>query len=335
MERPSSNLLACWRDNPSVAVLTGAGISAASGLPTFRGAGGWWKKYRAEDLATPEAFQKDPRRVWEWYNHRRDLVRRHAPNPGHFALARFEPLCKTFALITQNVDGYHQRAGSANVSELHGNIMKSRCSACSRVCEAGAEDWKDGLPYCSCGALYRPGVVWFGETLPAATLQDAFIAAENCQIFFAIGTSSVVYPAAALSQMALEHGAYVVEINDEATPLTPHASEFLKGRAGEILPALVKFFQSGDKMKPLSTRPRSAFWQIAILAATILSLQGCGAYFNTFYNTKKLYKEALEEQKRRGADNKPTSMEIQKYDKAIEKGSKLLQLHPKSRYVDD
>jgi len=243
VKRPRSNLLARLRGDASVAVLTGAGISAESGLPTFRGAGGWWKNYRAEDLATPEAFQKNPRLVWEWYNHRRDLVRQHAPNPGHFALARLESFCKTFALITQNVDGYHQRAGSANVSELHGNIMKSRCSGCGHECEAGAENWKDGLPYCSCNALYRPGVVWFGEALSAAVLRDAFITAENCQVFFAIGTSSVVYPAAALPQLAHERGAYVVEINDEATPLTPRASEFLQGRAGEILPTLVKFIQ--------------------------------------------------------------------------------------------
>jgi NAD-dependent deacetylase len=123
VKRPSSNLLARLRGAAGVAVLTGAGISAESGLPTFRGAGGWWKNHRAEDLATPEAFQKNPRLVWEWYNHRRDLVRQHAPNPGHFALAQLESFCKTFALITQNVDGYHQRAGSANVSELHGNIL--------------------------------------------------------------------------------------------------------------------------------------------------------------------------------------------------------------------
>jgi NAD-dependent deacetylase len=241
--RLSSNLLARLRDNASVAVLTGAGISAESGLPTFRGAGGWWKNHRAEDLATPAAFEKNPRLVWEWYNHRRNLVRQHAPNPGHFALAQLESLCKTFALITQNVDGYHQRAGSANVSELHGNIMKSRCSGCGRVCEAGTEDWRDGLPYCSCGALHRPGVVWFGEPLPASALHQAFAAAESCRVFFAIGTSAVVYPAAALPQVAREHDAHVVEINPEATPLTPRASEFLQGPAGEILPALVELVQ--------------------------------------------------------------------------------------------
>jgi NAD-dependent deacetylase len=248
MERFSSNLLVHLRADASMAVLTGAGISAESGLPTFRGAGGWWKNYRAEDLATPEAFQKNPQLVWEWYNYRRDLVRQRAPNPGHFALARLESLCKTFALITQNVDGYHQRAGSIKVSELHGNIMMSRCRGCSRECEAGAENWRNGLPYCSCGALYRPGVVWFGEALPALALQNAFAAAESCQMFFAIGTSAVVYPAAALPLAAREHGAYVVEINSEPTPLTPRADEFLPGQAGEILPALVELIRT-DSLK--------------------------------------------------------------------------------------
>jgi NAD-dependent deacetylase len=244
MNRPSAELLKRLLPETPIAVLTGAGISAESGLPTFRGAGGWWKNHRAEDLATPEAFRRDPKLVWEWYNHRRELVRQHAPNPGHIALARLETFFSSLALITQNVDGYHQRAGSANVSELHGNIMKSRCSGCGRECEAGAEDWREGLPYCSCGALYRPGVVWFGETLPAAALQRAFAAAESSQVFFVIGTSSVVYPAAALPQVAHEHGAYVVEINSAPTPLTPRAGEFLQGRAGEILPALVELTQT-------------------------------------------------------------------------------------------
>jgi NAD-dependent deacetylase len=239
MLNPSSNLLARLKPDTKIAALTGAGISAESGLSTFRGANGLWKNYRPENLATPEAFQRDPKLVWEWYNHRRDKVKQHAPNPGHFALAQMELLFKNFTLITQNVDGYHRRAGSSKVYELHGNIMKSRCSQCSRECEAGEENWRDDLPFCSCGALYRPGVVWFGETLPAATLQHAFAIAEDCQVFFSIGTSAVVYPAAALPQMAAEHGAYVVEINAEETPLTPMAHEFLQGKAGEALPALV------------------------------------------------------------------------------------------------
>ncbi|MDZ7344041.1 MAG: NAD-dependent protein deacylase, partial [candidate division KSB1 bacterium] len=137
--------------------------------------------------------------------------------------------------------------GSENVSELHGSIMKSRCSHCGHECEAGAEAWREGLPYCACGALYRPSVVWFGEMLPEAALQRAFTAAETCALFFSIGTSAVVYPAAALPQIAREHGAYVVEINPEPTPLTPIANEFLQGRAGEILPKLTDMIQQVAK----------------------------------------------------------------------------------------
>ena len=250
MIKPSPPLLAHLKTASHIAVLTGAGISAESGLATFRGPGGLWKNFRPEDLATPEAFHRDPKLVWDWYNFRRQKVRQHAPNTGHHALAQLESRYKTFSLITQNVDGYHRRAGSKNVIELHGNIMISRCSACAHECEAGTESWKDGLPYCSCGALYRPGVVWFGESLPESALQQAFAAAASCEIFFSIGTSAVVYPAAALPQVAHEHSAYLVEINPERTPLTPMADEFLQGAAGEVLPELsnkmrVRFAQRG------------------------------------------------------------------------------------------
>lgn len=241
--KPSSELLARLRAGDHVAVLTGAGISAESGLPTFRGAGGWWKNYRAEELATPQAFQRNPHLVWEWYNYRRNLIHQHQPNAGHHALARLGALLHRFELVTQNVDGYHQRAGSENVSELHGNIMKSRCSGCGHECDAGTEDWREGLPYCACGAFYRPAVVWFGEMLPEPALQRAFAAAETCAVFFSVGTSAVVYPAAALPQIARDRGAYVVEINPEPTPLTPLANEFLQGRAGEILPKLTDMIQ--------------------------------------------------------------------------------------------
>ncbi len=241
----SSKLLAHLKPDARIAVLTGAGISAESGLATFRGPDGLWKNQRPEDLATPAAFQRDPHLVWEWYNFRRDQVREHAPNPGHFALAQMETLFENFTLVTQNVDGYHVRAGSRVVYELHGNIMKSRCSQCGHECGAGEETWREALPYCACGALYRPGVVWFGESLPPQTLQRAFNAAETCQVFFTIGTSAVVYPAAALPQMAAAYGAYVVEINPEETPLTSRVDEFLPGKSGEILPALINRIQQG------------------------------------------------------------------------------------------
>ncbi len=241
----SSKLLAHLKPDARIAVLTGAGISAESGLATFRGPDGLWKNQRPEDLATPAAFQRDPHLVWEWYNFRRDQVRKHAPNPGHLALAQMETLFANFTLVTQNVDGYHVRAGSRAVYELHGNIMKSRCSQCGHECGAGEEIWREALPYCACGALYRPGVVWFGESLPPQTLQRAFNAAETCQVFFTIGTSAVVYPAAALPQMAAAYGAYVVEINPEKTPLTSRVDEFLPGKSGEILPALINRIQQG------------------------------------------------------------------------------------------
>ncbi|MDZ7360076.1 MAG: NAD-dependent deacylase [candidate division KSB1 bacterium] len=243
MKNFSPTLLAHLQPQAKIAVLTGAGISAESGLSTFRGPNGLWKNYRPENLATPEAFQRNPKLVWEWYNHRREAVRQHAPNPGHFALAQMEALFKDFALITQNVDGYHRRAGSRAVYELHGNIMKSRCRECHHECEAGKENWREGLAYCACGGLYRPGVVWFGEMLPQHALEQAFVAAENCEVFFSIGTSAVVYPAAALPQVAAERGKYVVEINPEETALTPLANEFLQGKAGEILPALVNYIK--------------------------------------------------------------------------------------------
>jgi len=222
-----------------VAVLTGAGISAESGLPTFRGPGGWWRNQRAEDLATPEAFERNPRLVWEWYQHRREQVAQHRPNAGHAALAKLAGHFQRFTLITQCVDRYHQQAGARDVIELHGNLVESRCLQCGVTAEAATEIWRAGLPYCSCGGLRRPAVVWFGEALPAAALQQAFRAAEECTIFFAIGTSALVYPAAQLPHVARAAGAAVVEINTERTPLTPQTHWFLQGPAGEILPALL------------------------------------------------------------------------------------------------
>lgn len=243
MHNFSSNLLSRLKPDARIVVLTGAGISAESSLATFRGPDGWWKSYRPEELATPAAFERDPQLVWEWYNFRRNKVREHAPNPGHLALAQMEKRFRHFTLITQNVDGYHHRAGSRTILELHGNIMKSRCRQCGQECEAGAENWREQLPYCKCGALYRPGVVWFGESLPLPILQDACRVAETCEIFFSIGTSSVVYPAAALPAQAAAQGAYIVEINPEETPLTSRVDEFLQGKSGEILPALINRIQ--------------------------------------------------------------------------------------------
>ncbi len=223
-----------------MAVLTGSGISAESGVPTFRDAQtGLWARYDPMELATPEAFERDPRLVWEWYAWRRELVGNAALNPGHEALAELESRVPNFVLLTQNVDGLHRRAGSQNVVELHGSILHSRCSVEGVSVEPREED-PEVPPSCpSCGAFLRPDVVWFGEALPAEALEEAFRAARECDLFFSIGTSSLVQPAASLAFEAQRQGALVVEVNPDETPLTRHAGHALRGSAGEVLPALV------------------------------------------------------------------------------------------------
>lgn len=222
-----------------VAVVTGAGVSAESGVPTFRGQDGLWRQYRAETLATPEAFERDPKLVWEWYDWRRGLIAPVVPNPGHQVLAVWQDLFAGFSLITQNVDGLHAKAGSRDVVELHGNIWKLRCTREGTVSEVRESPLPQLPPVCpSCGASLRPHVVWFGESLDPAVLEQAFRLSESCQAMLVIGTSSVVQPAASLPFAAARAGAKIVEINPEPTPLTPHADVFLAGRSGEILPAL-------------------------------------------------------------------------------------------------
>lgn len=224
-----------------VAVLTGAGVSAESGVPTFRDAqSGLWGRYRPEDLATPEAFRRNPKLVWDWYAMRREQVHSVQPNPGHRALAELEQRVPDFLLITQNVDGLHQRAGSRNVVELHGNISRVKCF------EDGAlvEQWDDSgetPPRCPrCGGFLRPDVVWFTESLPEDAFTRALTAASRCEVFLSIGTSTLVYPAAGLPRDALNAGAVVVEVNPNPTPFTPDATHFLPGPAGEVLPALLQ-----------------------------------------------------------------------------------------------
>jgi NAD-dependent deacetylase len=225
----------------SVTVLTGAGVSAESGVPTFRDAQtGLWAKYSPEELATPRAFRRNPRLVWEWYEWRRKLVAGAKPNPAHFALVEMEGLFLRFHLITQNVDGLHQRAGSRHVIELHGNITRTKCSDESTI----VSSWKDTgdvPPKCpACGGLLRPDVLWFEEPMPEEEMQEAMTASTHCDFFFSIGTSTVVYPAAALPSEALRSGATVVEINPQPTPFTPQAHFALAGAAGIVLPELVK-----------------------------------------------------------------------------------------------
>ncbi len=229
------------REAQRVAVLTGAGISAESGVPTFRGDDGLWKKFRPEELANFDAFMKNPDLVWEWYNYRRKIVEEVQPNPGHLALVELEKLVPELVIITQNVDNLHQRAGSKNVVELHGNILRNRCLECGRVTTDQELDFSHGAPRCShCGGLLRPDVVWFGEMLPEDALQKAYEAAETCDVFFSVGTSAVVYPAASLPEMAFRQGAFVVEINPEPTPVSQFAHVVLRGKSGEILPRIVE-----------------------------------------------------------------------------------------------
>ena len=230
------------RSARTVAAMTGAGISAESGVPTFRGADGLWRQYSATDLATPEAFARNPRLVWEWYRWRQGIIGKAQPNAGHLALARLEARMPGFTLITQNVDGLHRRAGSSRVAELHGNIWRVRCAQACRFIEEtdGRLPDRDAseLPICPCGALLRPDVVWFGEALDEGLVDRAMAAARDCDVFLAVGTSGLVYPAAGLPLVAARAGAVVVEINVDDTPLTPYAGVVVRGRAAEVLPAL-------------------------------------------------------------------------------------------------
>jgi NAD-dependent deacetylase len=229
-----------------VVVLTGAGISAESGVPTFRGTGGLWRNYSAEDLATPQAFVRDPRLVWEWYNWRRGVIHQAEPNKGHLALAALERQtvgrCAedgSFTLITQNVDGLHKHAGSTSVLSLHGDIWLVRCTGC------GAEERNEDVPLrelpprCPCGALLRPGVIWFGEPLPRAEWERACQASGHAEVMLVVGTSAVVYPAAGLAELARAEGAKLAIINPGETPLDSAADWVIRGTAGDTLPRLL------------------------------------------------------------------------------------------------
>lgn len=220
-----------------VVVLTGAGISAESGVPTFRGANGIWKKFKPEELATFDAFMANPQLVWEWYNHRRQLIHEVQPNAGHYALSQMAALFPEFALITQNVDGLHLRAGSPKVYELHGNINRNRCLNCGAT--DYSDDFKEIPPYCNCGGKLRPDVVWFGEMLPEDILRKSIRAAEQADLFFTIGTSGAVQPAASLPLWAKQRGAFLVEINLEPSELSAHCDIAFQGKSGEILPQIV------------------------------------------------------------------------------------------------
>ena len=222
-----------------VFVLTGAGVSAESGVPTFRDAQtGLWAKYDPHQLATPEAFLADPELVWRWYRWRRKLVAAAEPNPGHLAIARLEERVPGLTLVTQNVDGLHQRAGSRNVTEFHGNLFATRCL--SDACGVEADDDAASVPRCpACGGLLRPGVVWFGEAIPAGALETAETAIMNCNVFLTIGTSSLVWPAAGLADAARRRGAMVIEVNPDVTAQSGRSHFALQRKSGELLPELV------------------------------------------------------------------------------------------------
>ena len=228
-----------------ITVLTGAGISAESGIPTFRGPGGIWRTYKAEDLATPEAFARDPKTVWEWYDWRRGLISRARPNAGHLALAELERRVgggggeRNFTLVTQNVDGLHDRAGSRNIVKLHGDIWEMRCLDCGAAARNEQVPLEPLPPRCNCGGLLRPGVIWFGEPLPEAAWERAYRGSGRAQVFLVIGTSATVYPAAGLAQVAREGGAKLAIFNPEPTPLEGLADWVLRQPSGEILPRLL------------------------------------------------------------------------------------------------
>lgn len=227
----------------AVTVLTGAGISADSGVPTFRGADGLWRNFRAEDLATPKAFARDPRLVWEWYNWRRELIATKLPNPAHHTVAQMERQFPRFWLITQNVDGLHRAAGSRRLSEIHGNIWMVRCTRCGGVTE-NREIPIQILPRChACSGLLRPHIVWFGESLDQADLDRSYRALSATEVLLVIGTSGWVYPAAGFASVAKGAGAFVVEINLDATPHSSMVDASLQGRACEIVPLLLERLQ--------------------------------------------------------------------------------------------
>jgi len=224
----------------AITILTGAGISADSGVPTFRGTDGLWRNFRAEELATPEAFERDPRLVWEWYNWRRELIATKQPNPAHYAVAALEARLPAFWLITQNVDGLHRASGSRKLSEIHGNIWMVRCTVCGAVTESHQVPLPL-LPHCGpCGGLLRPHIVWFGESLDSKDLARCAKALHTCDVLIVIGTSGMVYPAAGFASVAKEAGAFVIEVNLDPTPQSDLVDMTLRGHAKDLVPDLLQ-----------------------------------------------------------------------------------------------
>lgn len=233
----------------SLLVITGAGISAESGIPTFRGADGLWKNYRAEELATLDAFERDPETVWQWYDWRRSIIGKAEPNPGHLAIKELEDMFESFLLITQNVDGLHSRSGVKNIVEIHGNLWRVRCTREGKVSMLMDIPLKSIPPKCDCGAVLRPDVVWFGESIPSYALDLSFNILEQCDTLIVVGTSGVVYPVASFPQTVKDNGGYVVEVNVEPTPISAIADASLYGNSGDILPMVVKWLRERKGIK--------------------------------------------------------------------------------------
>ncbi len=233
----SDKLVELLRNRAKTVVLTGAGVSAESGVPTFRGGDGLWDKFNPMELASIDGFMNNPKLVWEWYLFRRDVISKVKPNRGHETLAKMEDYLDDFILITQNVDNLHREAGSREIIELHGNIRRNKCLDCGKPM-AEIEIDPDSIPTCECGGKIRPDVVWFGEMLLPGAMEMSQAKTVAAELFFSIGTAAEVYPAAQLPLLARQSGAYLVEINLTPTPVTPLADEVFEGKSGEILPLI-------------------------------------------------------------------------------------------------
>jgi NAD-dependent deacetylase len=236
----SDVLIERLRSAKSVVFFTGAGISAESGIATFRDKGGLWDQYKAEELANADAFKKDPQLVWGWYQARRAVVLGASPNPGHTAIAEMETLVPKVMVVTQNVDGLHRQAGSKNIVEVHGNIRVSRCFLCDKENDDPALLTVEQVPSCECGGYLRPGVVWFGEQLDYDDWKRAVAAATKCDVLFTVGTSSLVQPAASIPLGAHRAGAYVVEVNPEPTSISDRINEVIREASGVALPRIIE-----------------------------------------------------------------------------------------------
>lgn len=237
------SLIEKLKKSSSIVFFTGAGISAESGIPTFRGKDGIWNKLKPEELANFDAFMRNPDMVWEWYNHRKKIIHNAQPNAGHLTIAEMQDYFKDVTVVTQNIDNLHRRAGSKNIYELHGNIERNYCVDCKNYYNEEL-DFSNGIPKCECGGLIRPDVVWFGEFLPQNQFSGGEKATMNSDIFFIVGTSAIVYPAVGLVYTAKQSGSVLVEINIATTEISSYADYSFIGGAGKVLPAILKEYKS-------------------------------------------------------------------------------------------